>query len=47
LDAQNLQIPGTCRDGPFAERELTELQATGESVRRHTVETPDDLTARD
>jgi DNA-binding CsgD family transcriptional regulator len=31
----------------FAERARTELQATGEHVRRHTAETRDDLTARE
>jgi len=31
----------------FAERARTELQATGEHVRRHTVETRDDLTAQE
>jgi DNA-binding CsgD family transcriptional regulator len=31
----------------FAERARTELQATGEIVRRHTVETRDDLTAQE
>ncbi|HTU87511.1 MAG TPA: AAA family ATPase [Solirubrobacteraceae bacterium] len=31
----------------FAERALTELQATGEHVRAHTVETRDDLTAQE
>ena len=31
----------------FADRARTELQATGESVRAHTVETRDDLTAQE
>jgi DNA-binding CsgD family transcriptional regulator len=31
----------------FAERARTELQATGEHVRQHTVETRDDLTAQE
>jgi DNA-binding CsgD family transcriptional regulator len=31
----------------FAERTRSELQATGEHVRRHTVETRDDLTAQE
>jgi len=31
----------------FAERARTELHATGEHVRRHTVETRDDLTAQE
>ena len=31
----------------FAERARTELQATGEHVRAHTVETRDDLTAQE
>ena len=38
---------GTIGMEGFAERARTELQATGESVRRHTVETRDDLTAQE